>query len=242
MFRELEEAVSKTLDSTLITVLAVNGIAEPGKLRRKQQEELTNDLIVQNIDYTTYLPQSIPLTLKFMDEVIDPVTTAAIPTGVYRLTMRKLLRFSYAQLRRQLTLMGLAVEDEDEIGLAKIILQNSNETTPLIPEIARMLLEKELAYAFGVNFRIFTKSSRHPSATLEFNLKPIDLIQSLLLTRDDILAECTNQGLGLNRRENKTQLSVKLIAFWNSHPDQLREPFTDAFVRFLTQEKEIDHH
>lgn len=216
-----------TPESTLVELLAANGIENAGKLSRKDKEALVKE-ILRNIDYTRYLPQSVALTAKFMSDVLDPVMTATIPTGEYRLTMRKLLRLSYGQLQQQASLMKLDVEDLDEIGMAKAIISNYDKTsTDLTPDLARLLLSKEMAFVYGIIIQI-------PPSFYELNLKPYDIEKSSLVTRDDILSECMNQGVGVNRKESKEQLSLRLIVYWSRNPSQVRQPFTRKFGEFLT--------
>lgn len=218
--------------NTLSDLLIANGIKDTKNMSRREKEQLSAEY-VELIDYTTYLPQRIPLTSTFMKDVVDPVTTVAVPTHMYRLTMRKLLRLSLSQLERQAALMKIDTKDLDEIGMAMHIIVYADDKTDLIPELAHALLSKEIAFAFGVKFRVLARGVSHPSSTLDFVVRPIDMMQTQTLSKEDLLAECENQGIAVNRLENKRQLAVRLVSWWAEHPDTVREPLTTNFAKFL---------
>lgn len=209
-------------------------VEKPGKLPRSTVEAYTKE-ILDLIDYSSYLPQEYPLTENFMKDVLDPVMTVAVPTGKYRVTMRKLLRLSLSQLQQQAEKMKLDILDRDQEGIATQILVNMTEETPLIPALTHMLLAKEIAYVYGIRFQIPVRSSAHPSSTVMITVKPWDLENYLDISKTDLLDECQNQGIAVNRQESKRQLAVRLIARWTERPDQLRQPFTANFASFLLE-------
>ncbi len=221
-------------DDTLIGVLTVNGVNKPGQMRRYDKESYAAD-IVEQLDYTTYLPQLLPLTRGFMTDVLDPVMSVSVPAGVYRVTMRKLLRLTLTQLQQQAELMKLDVLDLDQEGIAALILINMDEKTKLIPALAHALLSKEIAYVYGIRFQIPVRGPDHPSSTIAFKVTPTDMVQSVGLSKEDLLAECENQGIPVNRKENKRQLAIRLVVWWTEHADQVREPFTEGFKGFLLE-------
>lgn len=230
--RERLQDESLVLDATLTEFLKVNSIEKPGKLSRSAQEQLTSEAL-DLIDYKSYLPQTIPLTSTLMTDLLDPVMSVVAPTGVYRLTMRKLLRLTLSQLQRQAAAMEIDPTGLDEVALAVHILVNANQNTELIPELAMMLLAKEMAFVFGIRMQIWIRGPAHPSSTVMLRLLPRDMIQSTLISKDDLLAECENQGVAVNRKENKQQLAIRLVVHWTAHPTQLREPLTARFTTFI---------
>lgn len=223
---------SLILDATLTDFLKANSVPKPGKIARSEQETITSEAL-DLLDYTRYLPQPIPLTLPMMTDLFDPVMSAVVPTGLYRLTMRKLLRLSLSQLQRQAELMKIDSVALDEIGLARSILIHADEKTELIPELAKMLLAKEIAFVFGIKFQILLRGPNRPSAATTVHIRPAEMIKSTLLSDKDLLAECENQGIAVNRRESKRQLAVRLVVWWTAHPTMLREPLTKPFADFL---------
>lgn len=217
---------------TLNDLLTADGIEKAGQLSREIKEQFAiNSLDI--IDYTTYLPQRIPLTSTFEKDVLDPIMTVSVPTGMYRLTMRKLLRFSMAQLQRQAKLMLIDTHELDEIGIAMLIMRHADEKTLLIPELSHALMVKEIARIFGVKLRILARGTAHPSSTIQIILRPETMIQSLYLTQEDLLNECENQGIPVKRKDNKNRLAVRLVVWWTENPYTVREPFTENFAKFL---------
>lgn len=219
---------------TLATLIALNGVSGAGKLSREELMAYTEGLL-DELDYTRYLPQYRVLTNSFVEDVLDPVMTARVPAGVYRVTMRKLLKLSLAQLQEQAALMKLDVLDLDEEGVAAQILINMNTETPLILPLSRMLLSKEIAYVFGIRMEIPLRGPRFPSSATTFVLRPTDMEQDLELTRDDLLEECINQGISVTRKESQRQLAVRLVVWWSEHPGQVRQPFTPNFAEFIME-------
>ncbi len=170
-----------------------------------------------------------------MKDVLNPVMTASVPTGVYRVTMRKLLRLSMSQLQQQANLMELDVINLDQEGIAVQILINMNDRTELIQPLVHMLLAKEMATVYGIRMEVLLRGQGYPSSAVTFILKPVNMMQSVSLSRDNLLAECENQGITVNRKENKRQLATRLIVWWTAHPEFLRQPFTPAFATFLLE-------
>lgn len=221
-------------NDTLVDLMKVNGVSKPGKLSRGELVSYTYD-VLGLLDYAHYLPQQVPLTNSFMEAVLDPVMTTRVPSNIYRVTMRKLLKLSLSQLQEQATLMKLDALDLDEEGVASLILINMNQDTELILPLARMLLAKEIAYVFGIRMEIPLRGPRHPSSAVTITLKPTDMIQDLELTREDLLEECVNQGISVNKKETQRQLAIRLVVWWSEHPDQLRQPFTPNFASFVME-------
>lgn len=235
--RERLEDQSLVPESTLTEFLTVNGIPNAGKIPRDEKVDMVSRAL-NLINYTSYLPQKITLTSTLLRDVLDPLMTVNVPTGIYRLTMHKLLRLSLNQLQQQAELMNLNIVGLDEIGLARTIIVNATPETELIPEIAKMLLAKEIAFVFGVKLEIALKSGyRHPSSTVSIVLRPSDMERSSILTRADLLAECENQSVPIDRsKDNKAKLALRLVMWITEHHDQFRTPVTPAFAEFIHQE------
>ncbi len=225
---------SLVLDDPLRGFIKANSTTKIDKLSRTDLEAHCRDR-VRVIDYTKHLPQSIPLTAKFMEDVIEPVASVLVETGRYRVTMRKLLRLSLIELQQQAELMEIDTTDLDEEGIASLILINLNEESEIGIPLAHMLLAKEIANVYGVRFVIPIRGHAHPSSTVAVTIKPVDMIQYLQLSKKDLFDECQNQGIAVNPHEKKPQLAIRLVAWWNEHPHQLREPFTPNFADFLLE-------
>lgn len=232
----LQRVLDQTLvpTETLNDLAKVNGIQKPGKLDRRDKEFFAKECI-EAIDYSSYLPQSVALTSTFMKDVLDPLTTVSVPTQLYRLTMRKLLRLTMIQLQKQADLMDIDTQHLDEIGIAINIMAFADHTTKLIPELTRTLLVKEIARNFGIRMRLLNRGESHPSSRVEFVVRSGDLVRTVTLSRDDILAECENQGIPVNRKEEKSVVATRLISWWILHPESVREPLTVKFARYLAE-------
>lgn len=217
---------------TLVGLLSSNGIQKPGKMPRSEQEQIATDAL-HLLDYTRYLPQRIPLTTPFLEKVLDPVMSVPAATGLYRITIRKLLRLSLAQLQKQAERMDIDFQGLDEKQMATQIMIGATQETELIPELAHMLLAKEMAYVFGVKFQVPVRGSGHPSSTVSFVVRPNDMVTSTLLEKEDYIAELDNQGISYNPKDSTRQLAVKLIVWLSADPKQVREPLTPAFANFL---------
>lgn len=225
----------KTPTDTLVNLLSVNAVSKAGKLRRGEQEQLTYEKVIERIDFSVQLPQVVPLTKSFTEDVLDPVTAVVVPTGMYRLTMRKLLRLTLTQLQQQAELQELDVTNLDEEGIASLILINITDETPLIPPLFHMLLSKEIALVYGIRFVIPLRGPSHPSSSVTITVTPTQMTQNLDLTKSHLLQECQNQGIAVNKQENKRQLANRLVVWWTAHPEQIREPFTPNFANFLLE-------
>lgn len=226
-----------TPDNTLISLLAANGVEKPGKLRRSELEDRSLEIILEDTDLSGFIPQVKPLTAQILEDVIDPVTSVIVPTGRYRVTMRKLLRLSLTQLQQQAEEMKLDILNLDEEGIASLIIINLNEESEIIEPLAKLLLAKEVATVFGIRFQVPIRGPSHPSSTVSFILRPNDMINSLELTKSDLLEECRNQAVStsINVKEDKKQLATRLVVWWTAHPNEIREPFTENFSRFLLE-------
>lgn len=221
--------------NTITQLLTVNDIPKAGKMSRGEQELLAGE-IIDDLSFERHLPQVHALTSTFFADVVDPVTVVTVPTGVYRVTMRKLLRLPLTLLQQQAELMKLDVLVLDQEGIASAILINMTLDTPLIPQLKRMLLAKEMAFVYGINFEVAVRGPRFPSSMASFVVTPTDMIKSQLLSRNDLILESQNQGITINAAtDNKKQLAERLVAWWSEHPTQLREPFTPGFARFLLE-------
>jgi hypothetical protein len=240
LLKELRKKIhdSNTPTNTLISLMTANNVDKPGKLSRGQLEDNSMQ-IVNALEFGRYLPQPYALTSSFVSDVLDPVLTVPGVTGMYRVTMRKLLRLTLSQLQQQAVLMKLDLLDLDEEGIAASIMINLKDDTPLIRPLILILLAKEIAYVYGIRFEVPLRGSRHPSSTVFLVVKPMDMVQNLNLTREDLLAECENQGFAVNRNEDKRQLAIRLVVKWTQNPGQLRQPFTPGFAAFLLERADV---
>lgn len=232
--KEILKAVYAQIDKNLDSKTSSEQTSAYG-IKIESHEERVKYIkeMLENEDFSNYLPPKTATVDSFRTEILDPILTCGIPTGIYRLTVSKLLRFSLKNLQKQAEIIEIPVADKDEVQLAVDIVKNIKYDSKLIPEIIYMLLGKEVANVFGVKISIQPFPER-PSYYKIFRIRPYDIIRAEFISKTDIEQECQNQGISLGMFYDSEKLATKLIMYWQANPDKLRLPLTAPFARFFS--------
>lgn len=237
LFDDLMDEVKHLLNEQINDELAANGVVVK-KEKDKKSENLTMKektasiiSILKDDNLASYLPPRVLHTEIFREAVLDKVSTVLVPTNIYRITIRKLLKLPFRELQEQATLLEINVTDKDEIELAKEILANLKEDSPLNDLLKRRLLKTEMAVIVGVDIQVVRKDK---VAGGNIHLSPQDLMTSgSLLTMKDVENECKNQGIKTSRNDSFLKLSVRLISHFQISANRVRIPLTQPFEEFL---------
>ncbi len=188
--------------------------------------------ILKHDNLAAYLPPTVIHTETFREKVLDKVLSATIPTGIYTVTMRKLLKLPFRELQDQARLLEIDTVDKDEIELAKEIITNLKEDSPINDILGRRLMKNDMTQVFGVEIQI-VRDQKNPSAYTSVHITHQDLSKSTLLTKKDLDAECRNQGIITSRNDSLEKLALRLISHLQISPDRVRLPLTKPFEDFL---------
>src|SRR6185437_9151524 len=100
---ELMKLVDTLPDSVINDEIQVNAIPldiKDGKVKdkKKDRKDMIED-ILKHDNLGSYIPPTVLHTEIFSEEVIDKLLSIEVPTGLYRLTIRKLLKLPLRDLQ-----------------------------------------------------------------------------------------------------------------------------------------------
>lgn len=199
--------------------------------KKKQRIEMIED-IMREENLASYIPPTVLHIEAFSENVLDKLLTVEVPTGEYRLTIRKLLKLPLRDLQDQATLLEISTVDKDEIELAREIMKVIKPDSPLNHLLKRRLLKNEMTFAFGIEIELIKDPSR-PNSIEKVYFTPHDLFNSEILTKKDIEDECKNQGIPTSKNDQHLKIAMRLISHFQISPDRVRLPFTEKFEEFL---------